>query len=858
MSLGHLGEASALHLLSFVYILKEKCGEGHRRRRPGPNALRRVATLEQAMLPAPGLLTSMPSVVKWPGELPLDAELTACLGGQPLPHTRNKATNNIIHLPPTGKEGLMVVQPFRGPGADRCGVVVQPAGPALYLIGVTDPLLMEEVEMFVKKAVMSTPDEEEHEEEENEEGARASRDGAPATLHDDWDWASVVFPRGYDEPQRLGREIVARWRRRGKRMVARGELASDSTAGATMARGAATRVQDAVLWIAHQMFDDDCGVDDLVSGCEMAGDAGLFRLLQRLGSKLVDKAEELAHRDPERFASFRSVPSCIMQRVAMVGCPESLRSLFTVIGLAEERWSGLGEVLFGNPSTAVGVLGCELGWTPLHTAAVMTSSPAIPASTATQCCTMLLSCARDPHVWMHGCVALGDGGCLDRGEMARIGSAHFPTPNKIASQQVREGMRDFVEAAVSVAVESVASASTVAAAANAVSSVGMDLFDDALELCMTSSKDPDVVGMASIILSNRKCQMTLMANHWLVSNHRHAVCMLMSHLGWVSPMVQESPVRQGVSIEKSYEALSVMREGQVGNRRKRTSYNDNEMLPMGLKMLLNMQPPWHTKRWHMLTFMDDKLEFEWKESRKHDIIAGENLMMGILATGFIIIRLARGDCSFFLTAVGNLQKESLVFLPLIYTLIVIIVSKLSLSVDVRHALHLCYLMSDIALPHKEIRPFCKGDVPNENRSLFDSTALSDFHGRGWLGLLILQSLVPYFFSLTIDRHIFMQPLLMLIAHIRFGNSFLMGGCGMFSQWQDVVVRVAAFWVIATFMYTREYFSRSHFLKKRYSHAHLESKEGGKLGKRACSPEKIFWKVESFRRSFLPTPCDADC
>jgi hypothetical protein len=46
-----------------------------------------------------------------------------------------------------------------------------------------------------------------------------------------------------------------------------------------------------------------------------------------------------------------------MHGVAASGCPETLRSLFTVIGLADERRQGLGELLFGAPDACLDLSG---------------------------------------------------------------------------------------------------------------------------------------------------------------------------------------------------------------------------------------------------------------------------------------------------------------------------------------------------------------------------------------------------------------------------------------------------------------------------------------------------------------------
>ena len=107
-----------------------------------------------------------------------------------------------------------------------------------------------------------------------------------------------------------------------------------------------------LLYLAHLMFDDDCDIDDLRGGCEAAGRLALLHLLRLFGVKLIAAAERIGY-DPKVLS--RLNPPRTMNNVAACGCPDTLRALLAIIGLADEQCDGLGETLLGGP---------DVPWTP--------------------------------------------------------------------------------------------------------------------------------------------------------------------------------------------------------------------------------------------------------------------------------------------------------------------------------------------------------------------------------------------------------------------------------------------------------------------------------------------------------------
>ena len=103
-----------------------------------------------------------------------------------------------------------------------------------------------------------------------------------------------------------------------------------------------------------------------------------------------------------------------MNNVAACGCPDTLRALLAIIGLADEQCDGLGETLLGGPDVPVdtGAVGDSSRWTPLHTAALSSSSPQnVDVTAAVELCLTMVGACDDPHAWTNGAGVGGDPIC---------------------------------------------------------------------------------------------------------------------------------------------------------------------------------------------------------------------------------------------------------------------------------------------------------------------------------------------------------------------------------------------------------------------------------------------------------------
>ena len=137
--------------------------------------------------------------------------------------------------------------------------------------------------------------------------------------------------------------------------------------------------EQALLDLARLLFDDSCDAVALMDGCELSGGQGLLHLLNAFGRRLLrlgsrdangdangdtNGAPRSAGRDPQTQtsqsletalrASGRFGRSRVMREVAEYGCPDTLRQLFELIGIADDIGApGLGEALFGGADVPV-------------------------------------------------------------------------------------------------------------------------------------------------------------------------------------------------------------------------------------------------------------------------------------------------------------------------------------------------------------------------------------------------------------------------------------------------------------------------------------------------------------------------
>lgn len=142
-----------------------------------------MTALTTATNTARAVLTSRSNVVEYPTTLPPGSALTARLGDTSTPRcvgcqsVVTVTDHSAIRVPPTLADGLLVVQPFwcstgtridAGTGAGdgvadgSCAKLPtfyssrpEPAGPPLFLIAVSDPVLVEECAVFIDEATKS-------------------------------------------------------------------------------------------------------------------------------------------------------------------------------------------------------------------------------------------------------------------------------------------------------------------------------------------------------------------------------------------------------------------------------------------------------------------------------------------------------------------------------------------------------------------------------------------------------------------------------------------------------------------------------------------------------------------------------
>ena len=157
-----------------------------------------------------------------------------------------------------------------------------------------------------------------------------------------------------------------------------------------------------------------------MDGCELSGGQGLLHLLNAFGRRLLrlgrdDRAGNNTHsagRDPQTqtqtsesletalTASKRFGRSRVMREVAEYGCPDTLRQLFELIGIADDIGApGLGESLFGGADVPVD----RTLWTPLHVAAAASAAGGEDSTgAATELVRAMIGGCKDPHAWTRG------------------------------------------------------------------------------------------------------------------------------------------------------------------------------------------------------------------------------------------------------------------------------------------------------------------------------------------------------------------------------------------------------------------------------------------------------------------------
>jgi len=184
--------------------------------------------------------------------------------------------------------------------------------------------------------------------------------------------------------------------------------------------------EQALLDLARLLFDDSCDAVALMDGCELSGGQGLLHLLNAFGRRLLRLGSrdvngdangdangdpQSAGRDPQTqtsesleaalAASGRFGRSRVMREVAEYGCPDTLRQLFELIGIADDIGApGLGEALFGGADVPVD--DTQL-LTPLHVAAAASAVGGEDSTgAATELVRAMIGGCKDPHAWTRG------------------------------------------------------------------------------------------------------------------------------------------------------------------------------------------------------------------------------------------------------------------------------------------------------------------------------------------------------------------------------------------------------------------------------------------------------------------------
>ena len=587
------------------------------------------------------LLSSESNVVEYPIKVSPGAELRLRLGDEPMRCTTYRSLftgRPCARVPATNADGVLVVQPFHsGDGPD--GPADIPAGPAAHIILVSDPILFEEAAMFLKQ--------------------RPTRGGSVRAK------SRSVFSSA---PQP--------------------SISSDAHKN---------RSTEELLYLAHLIFDDDCDIDDLRGGCEAAGRLALLHLLRLFGVKLIAAAERIGY-DPKVLS--RLNPPRTMNNVAACGCPDTLRALLAIIGLADEQCDGLGETLLGGPDVPVdtGAVGDSSRWTPLHTAALSSSSPQnVDVTAAVELCLTMVGACDDPHAWtnstwrrrrsdlqsrlredenfeeaavddliqfVRGLVDLDDTGSTTtdgyvRSDDYEVLATDAVSPYSVASAEVRNAIHDLYHSATELAVNSVSSAAMSAVGEQRSSERPPLEYDDAMRHCMRARANPATTWMASTILGDDACWETLCliyecgagsAAVWRTFPLKETMRALMHCLGLSKNGSAIECIRgwsdaddvtgsQGLegSLQRSDHPSESVGKGELGETQSLKERFWEMVRP------LHVQTPWNRRNFSAMTFADAEVEANWKEESEEEDVARETKFAAAAAAFGCAYRAGRGD-----------------------------------------------------------------------------------------------------------------------------------------------------------------------------------------------------------------------
>ena len=369
----------------------------------------------------PVLLSTEPSDVQWSHALVCQATLMfrtqSSSDGEwstwsPCPPRRSLfgSARTLARLPATHIDGRLEVRPFLRPRESvdgdegNSGNTLEPAGGTMFFILFSDPVVVEEAKMFLDETSKVPGG--------GNGRRRAAADGATGRAGLLRSIFSFARGRGGVEPGPAPETSGDAWsasttsegggRRRSERLARRASLLvteearrrEDDSQGGDARRAAEWDAE--LKRVAQLMFDDTCTVEKLRGGCEDAAASGLLHLLRRFGNKAI-----AATRAPgfDLTALEFLPPAQCVENIAACGCPDTLRTLVGLIGIAEDRASGLGDILFGSPELSAD----NSAWLPLHTAAVTSVSISRWDSVAAVefVCMMVGSC-QSVRLWMGG------------------------------------------------------------------------------------------------------------------------------------------------------------------------------------------------------------------------------------------------------------------------------------------------------------------------------------------------------------------------------------------------------------------------------------------------------------------------
>ena len=354
--------------------------------------------------------------------------------------------------------------------------------------------------------------------------------------------------------------------------------------------------EQALLNLARLLFDDSCDAEALMDGCELSGGQGLLHLLNAFGRRLLrlgsrdvhgdangdtngyanDGARAAGRGDPQTQtsksletslrASGRFGRSRVMREVAEYGCPDTLRQLFELIGIADDVGvPGLGEALFGGADVPVD--DTQL-LTPLHVAAAASAVVGEDSTgAATELVRAMIGGCKDPHAWTRGVAAGGvradqygvyraftgveapalnprddsddaedgDGGSvawdsetdsetetgtfsrrsgrnetrMTRGSGLNGGSMNrvAPPPRDLAGEDAQCTVHDLYTSAVELAVSALGAVAT-ATAEPFLGELPQSVLEDALQRVIERERDPTLTYLTSLILQDDQCWAT--------------------------------------------------------------------------------------------------------------------------------------------------------------------------------------------------------------------------------------------------------------------------------------------------------------------------------------------------------------